>query len=39
MIYFERFVLHQLATQWYIEMIFMIDHGYMEALNDSWIVK
>jgi hypothetical protein len=29
MIYFEGFVLHQLATQCCIEMIFMIDHGYM----------
>jgi len=38
MIYFEGFVLYQLATQWYtqwyIEMILMIDHGYMQALND-----
>jgi len=34
MIYFEGFVLHQLETQWYIEMIFMIDHDYMQALND-----
>jgi len=34
MIYFEGFVLYQLATQWYIEMIFMIDHSYMQALND-----
>ena len=34
MIYFEVFVFHQLATQWYIEMIFMFDHSYMQALND-----
>ena len=31
MVYPERF--HQLATQWYIKMIFMIDHGYMQALK------
>ena len=34
MIYFEGFVLHQLAILWYIEMLFMIDHGYIQALND-----
>ena len=37
MIYFEGFVLYQLATQWYtqwyIEIIFMIDHGYMQAFK------
>ena len=32
MVYHERF--HQLATQWYIEMIFIIDHGYMQALKN-----
>jgi hypothetical protein len=35
MIHFEGFVLQQLATQLYIEIIFMIDHGYMQTLNDS----
>ena len=33
MIYFERFVLHQLATQWYIEIIFIIDHGCMPSIK------
>ena len=33
MIYFEGFVLYQLATQWYIEIIFMIDHGYIQAFK------
>jgi len=33
MIYFEGFVLYQLATQWYIEIIFMIDDGYMQAFK------
>ena len=33
MIYFEGFVLYQLATQWYIEMILMIDHGCMPSIK------
>ena len=33
MIYFEGFILHQLEIQWYIEMIFMIDHGCMPSIK------
>ena len=28
------YVLHQLATQWCIEIIFIIDHCYMQTLNN-----
>lgn len=31
--------LYQLATQWYIEMIPMIDHSYMQVLNNFYMVK
>lgn len=38
-IYFEEIILYQLATEWYIEIIFIIDHGYMQALSNLWRTK
>ena len=28
------FVLYQIATSWYTKIVFMIDHDYMQALNN-----